>query len=223
MSSALLELPPEIRNFIFELVVVSPRPLGAGLSVRWESEIAVSQTKVSPRQPALAHVNRQLRDECLAIFYGQNAFLIERGVLSGYELRCWWRRFANEHAKKHLRHLVYRFSSPHTSGRQPEEQEVHLELDGPNSLQLKIEGEIALACLCKPIADLQAADNATEDGVMMEGLLFALENEIVADMLEVLAQMYYAQLFSHYLDLHPEIVCTGCGKTRWVSASLGIS
>ncbi|KAK3636493.1 hypothetical protein LTR56_014119 [Elasticomyces elasticus] len=216
MSPALLGLPAELRNFIFELAIISPHPLRAGLSVRWESELAVSQTKVSPGQPALARVNRQLRDECLAIFYGQNAFLVDRSILSGHELRSWWRKFANEHAQKHLRHLVYRFSSPHTSGRQPEEQEIHLELDGPDSLQLKIEGEIASACLCKPIADLQAADNATEDGVVMEGLLFALENEIVADMLEVLAQMYYAQVFSHYLDLHPEIVCTGCGKTRWV-------
>ncbi|KAK3654969.1 hypothetical protein LTR56_003827 [Elasticomyces elasticus] len=203
MPSALLELPPELRNSIFELGVISPRPLRAGLSVRWESELAVSQTKVSPGQPALARVNRQLRDESLAIFYGQNAFLIDRGILNGHELRSWWRKFANEHTQKHLRRL-------------PEEQEIHLELDGPDRLQLKIEGEIASACLCEPIADLQAAENAASGGAVMEGLLFALEGEIVATMLEVLAQMYYAQLFSHYLDLHPEIVCTECGKTRWV-------
>ncbi|KAK5721884.1 hypothetical protein LTR15_006477 [Elasticomyces elasticus] len=223
MSSALLGLPAELRNSIFELAITTPRSLCAGLSVRWESELAVSQTKVSPEQPALTRVNRQLRDECLAIFYGQNAILVDRSVLSGHEMRSWWRRFANEHAQKHLRHLVYRFSSPHTSGRQPEEQEIHLELDGPDRLQLKIEGEIVSACLCKPITDLQAADTATDGGAVMEGLLFALENEIVADMLEVLAQMYYAQVFSHYLDLHLEIVCTGCGKTRWASASPGIS
>ncbi|KAK4967969.1 hypothetical protein LTR42_010297 [Elasticomyces elasticus] len=206
MSPALLGLPAELRNFIFELAIISPHPIRAGLSVRWESELAVSQTKVSPGQPALARVNRQLRDESLAIFYGQNAFLIDRGILNGHELRKWWRKFANEHAKKHLRHLVYRFSSPHTTGRQPEQQEIHLELDGPDSLQLKIEGEIALACLCNPIADLQAADNAAGGGAVIDGLLYVVEESVVPKMLGMLAELYYAQVLPDYRHWHPETV-----------------
>jgi hypothetical protein len=62
-----MRLPAEIRNQIFEYVVVQPLPLEARRP-----------------EPAITRVNKQIRDESLPIFYKQNTF---QCLVSNYDCR----------------------------------------------------------------------------------------------------------------------------------------
>lgn len=57
----LLELPPELRNHIYEFVLVSP------------DEALIMKNSSSP---ALLRTCRQIREEASSLYYGQNIFLI---------------------------------------------------------------------------------------------------------------------------------------------------
>ncbi|KAF7198520.1 hypothetical protein HII31_00259 [Pseudocercospora fuligena] len=62
----LLDLPPELRNRIYEYVVVEENILIPSICHHRERTYAV--------QPAITKVNRQIRDESLSVFYGCNKF-----------------------------------------------------------------------------------------------------------------------------------------------------
>lgn len=62
-GTGFLDLPPEIRNIIYEYAVVQDKPI----------RFTYDKGRAA-RQPYLARVNRQIRWECLPIFYGQNIF-----------------------------------------------------------------------------------------------------------------------------------------------------
>lgn len=70
----LFRLPAELRNRIYELVLMFRHPLGAhrDLMGDWEAEM----TPCNVAQPALARTCRAIRSESLPIFYAQNTFVV---------------------------------------------------------------------------------------------------------------------------------------------------
>lgn len=72
-QTTFLSLPPEIRNRIYALI-----PHQAWLSVNCDP--------AKLKQPALAAVNREVRAECLAVFYSQNKFVLD---LRGWNDACY--------------------------------------------------------------------------------------------------------------------------------------
>ena len=76
-TSYLLELPPEIRNRIYLYAVVQ------------EHDIALFVPSANPLEPGLLAASRQIREEALSIFYGDNVFCCTGWVgLSKLMLRC---------------------------------------------------------------------------------------------------------------------------------------
>jgi hypothetical protein len=75
----LLNLPPELRNRIYELLTVHDKPLRPQLRPVWRLHGKRRTREVGsyPREPSLSLVNRQLRDEVLSIFYGSNRFVFK--------------------------------------------------------------------------------------------------------------------------------------------------
>lgn len=78
--SNLLQLPPEIRNLIFNILVVRFEPLIAQVRRVHHLKKGRRSNTISkfPLEPAIARVNRQLREEVLSIFYGSNHFIFEK-------------------------------------------------------------------------------------------------------------------------------------------------
>lgn len=64
-STTITDLPPEIRNDIWTMLLVQPKA------------IAVSPTRPFVKEPALLAVNRQIRSETMSIWYAENSFLID--------------------------------------------------------------------------------------------------------------------------------------------------
>ncbi|TKA83340.1 hypothetical protein B0A55_00622 [Friedmanniomyces simplex] len=71
-KSHLLALPPELRNRIYELVLVAENALIYYYYLSLHKNIG--STVPQARQPALTRVSKELRHQALAIFYGQNTF-----------------------------------------------------------------------------------------------------------------------------------------------------
>ena len=69
--SPLLSLPAELRNRIYELAVVEPD------LIKLMGFRGVGKFEIRVAQPALTRACRQLRRECLALFYEANIFLGE--------------------------------------------------------------------------------------------------------------------------------------------------
>ena len=66
----LLSLPPELRNHIYELILIAPnKRIEANSWTRIGRSMAI--------QPPMTRVSRKVRDEALKIFYGQHIFRID--------------------------------------------------------------------------------------------------------------------------------------------------
>ena len=81
-----LSLPAELRNRIYEMVLIKGRGEGAAagdesIDVVWDGREGVWSQKIGEqpwmRQPRLTAVCRQIRDETLPIYYGQNTFELD--------------------------------------------------------------------------------------------------------------------------------------------------
>ncbi|KAK5686521.1 hypothetical protein LTS10_002641 [Elasticomyces elasticus] len=110
----LLELPPELRNRIFELAVTAPVLLQADPHVTGNSG---SRTTSSSAQPALACTNRLIREETLPVFYHGNTFVMQHkwlGDLNG--VMSWWQRLATKELRRHIKKLHYAFQGSQPSG-----------------------------------------------------------------------------------------------------------
>lgn len=68
--SRLLDLPAELRTYIFELSVVSGKPLVTFRLDRYQQDTLQEAT-----QPALTRASKQLRSESLLLFYSCNTFI----------------------------------------------------------------------------------------------------------------------------------------------------
>jgi hypothetical protein len=95
--SPLLDLPPELRNHIFELAVAAPDGV-----VRVDFSDSKLDVYKQTRQPALTRVSRHLRAQALPMYYHLNTFNITwQGTEYGWA-RC--RRWA-ESIDRHLHHI----------------------------------------------------------------------------------------------------------------------
>ncbi|KAK5721887.1 hypothetical protein LTR15_006480 [Elasticomyces elasticus] len=217
MFPRLLILPPELRTQIWELVLITPQPLNVG------------QSSPTPRtilqQPALTRVNRQIREECLPIFYGQNTFLVEDSKLEDKSevLQCWFRVNINEVARKYTRKVVYSFQRYTTLDGELELSAAHMSLNENGKLDFAIRGSVSEACVCAIMAELRKLDAempaaATPDdmaAVMAAGLI-ALQGSIIPGLRSVLEKRErVVQRYGSRRALSVTKPCADCGKMRW--------
>ena len=113
----LLGLPPEIRNYIFTLLLVENEPLTANVCfINMQSGY-----RSRPGPPPLARVSRQLRHEAISIFYGHNifSFIPPRGYVCGHQDASpfKWRLGLLNYTwdiPKQVRHVFLDIRTPHT-------------------------------------------------------------------------------------------------------------
>jgi len=98
----LLALSGELRNSIWRFALVEDKPIDI-------------TSKVTPTEPALLAVNRQIRKECTGIYYGENAFQCAANPTFNYHSAHqpgldtnWLRAVGTIRAKKISRYNVYR-------------------------------------------------------------------------------------------------------------------
>ncbi|CAK1363673.1 hypothetical protein CB0940_04306 [Cercospora beticola] len=82
----LLNLPPEIRNSVWNLLAVRKDPVEAQLRRIQPCKKLTPHRKTVirrfPQEPLAASANKQMRREILSIFYGTNRFIFERNACS---------------------------------------------------------------------------------------------------------------------------------------------
>ncbi|KAM3419808.1 hypothetical protein BST61_g3139 [Cercospora zeina] len=82
----LLNLPPEIRNSVWNLLAVRRDPVEAQLRRIQPCKKITPHRKTFirrfPQEPTAASVSKQMRHEILSIFYGTNQFILERNACS---------------------------------------------------------------------------------------------------------------------------------------------
>ncbi|KAK3648889.1 hypothetical protein LTR56_003825 [Elasticomyces elasticus] len=164
-GSRLLQLPAELRNRIFELVVVKPQPIPtARCKLCCKDQHAWPSERIIPQQPAVTRVNRQLRTEVLPIYYGQNTFWIPREILrEQVGVQEWWHSFANVAAVKHINNLIYAFLPPKLPSRSAvgitTSDLIEIELQGAEVGQTKCEirGLPGTICTCSIISSLKVS------------------------------------------------------------------
>lgn len=85
-SSRLLNLPPEIRDLIFEFALTSPKPV-----VSFRLDEYQRQSYQEAIQPSLTRVNCQIRKESLPIFYNINEIVLHSENSKVNDTRQWLR------------------------------------------------------------------------------------------------------------------------------------
>lgn len=89
-----LDLPPELRNRVYELALHEQDP----------EPVTFTHGDINKHQPALAYVSQQLRDEALDIWYGCNKFTLIVRVSASYTIAeiqmLTWRMDAPQWVKK---------------------------------------------------------------------------------------------------------------------------
>ncbi|KAK3628798.1 hypothetical protein LTR56_018417 [Elasticomyces elasticus] len=98
----LLALPAELREQIYELLVVKPRKC----TITMLSNHDCFASEVSASQPAISYVCHQLRHETLATFYSNNIFLAEVSDRTDLETALRWLSAIGELNVSRLRHLA---------------------------------------------------------------------------------------------------------------------
>lgn len=96
--SRLLELPPELRDSIFEFALASEKTL---VTFRLDSYQRDSLQEAI--QPALTRVSRQVRQETLPIWFGNNAFVLHTEDAKARDAHGWLT--SNERHIPKLKHL----------------------------------------------------------------------------------------------------------------------
>lgn len=74
LKMELLDLPTELRDYIYALVVQQHEPI----RLPYHTSVAPFTTISRPPEPALLAVNRQIRMEAMSVFYGDNVFRCSR-------------------------------------------------------------------------------------------------------------------------------------------------
>ncbi|KAK5690075.1 hypothetical protein LTR97_012560 [Elasticomyces elasticus] len=225
----LLELPPELRNSIFELTVISPQPLDTRLLERSLMRILSHGTKlmskVLPEVPEIARTNRQIRSEALPIFYNSNTFVIDKHRFAdSRKVMLWWSRFARGEAPKHIANIEYTFNW--RNGGDFSYGMIRIHRNAAREVQLAVHDEAEEACLCHAMGRLRKVAVAGE-GVMeggraqggMSRVLYALVGTIIVDLIKVL-EMRSAFIDEsndgvEELDFESIPVCEECSKPRW--------
>lgn len=99
-TSRFLELPPELRDLIFEFALTSGRTL-----VTFRLDDYQRDSYLQATQPSLARVNRQLRHESLPIYYACNDFVLHTEGSKADDARRWL--LCNEPHLPKLRRVSY--------------------------------------------------------------------------------------------------------------------
>ncbi|KAK5721885.1 hypothetical protein LTR15_006478 [Elasticomyces elasticus] len=154
-TPCLLGMPPEIRNHIFELVLITQKSLSIGHGWTRDPQGNSIRSEVLLQQPALARVNRQAREEALPVFYSQNSFLVDQAAFFKYFDRqnCYY-AFANEKAQEYLEKLSYQHDlSRYAINSEPDS--IEMTLDESKRLRFEIRGPVSEVCVCDAMAKLR--------------------------------------------------------------------
>lgn len=100
-ANRLLDLPPELRDLIYEYIVLKPKN-----TITMLPNFNCFASEVSAAQPALIRVNKQLRSEALPMFYNGNVFLAEVSDTIDLHTAKRWLTSIGEHNIRHLRRLA---------------------------------------------------------------------------------------------------------------------
>lgn len=108
-----LDLPRELRDEIFEYIIVKPTN-----TITMLENHNCFQNEVSAAQPAISRVNKQIRAESLPMFYKRNLFLAElTNFMDLLTAKNWLEAIGNLNAG-HLRRLALRGWTKVAFGRQ---------------------------------------------------------------------------------------------------------
>ena len=104
-----LQLSAELRNRIYELALVHPQTKYVPCRCPW-SEIGIDSTEAPVCQPPLTRLCRQIRNESLPVYYGNNVFIVDvndihyrRGVQCTIETG--WLRAIGPHNRRSLQNV----------------------------------------------------------------------------------------------------------------------
>ena len=100
-SRGLLDLPPELRDQIYEYLVLKQRN-----TITMLPNYGSFQSPVSAAQPAICCVNRQIRAETLPMFYSNNLFLAEVSDSTDLAIAKNWLVVIGDENIRHLRRLA---------------------------------------------------------------------------------------------------------------------
>ncbi|KAK5690078.1 hypothetical protein LTR97_012563 [Elasticomyces elasticus] len=223
-TPTLLGMPAEIRNEIFELALIKPFALNIGYNINRQTyDRTIARHRLILKQPPITLVNHQTRCEALAIFYGQNTFLIDNSNFNNSSdlLQC-WRAFANNIAQGYITKLSYDFR---TSGC-TKWSTVNLVLDEVRGPEVNARGVVIYGCLCSVMSRLRELGNAVSAAVTSDQRYRAVENAVV----ELAERMIPGLLdgiktqngVRHTLERvgggHTHPVCLGCGEVQWTAS-----
>jgi len=220
--SPLLELPAELRNYIFGLVLVSPERIVARIT--WhlpsEDEHAVEDgdetrnTTTAPiQQPGLTRINSQVRSEALPVFYSQSTFLYKAAIFTlrppHPDLRQRCTLFTNETAVKYVKHIVCAFGTEVDLRRniRCSPLDISITLDEQDRVRYSVNAEVCLCVLWKRLAE----EEGTHHGVKAK-----LANAVVA-----LSAFHVPGMLVPCRHMRFTGRCTGCVKGHWVCAACG--
>ncbi|KAK4890906.1 hypothetical protein LTR27_010479 [Elasticomyces elasticus] len=223
----LLELPPKLRNHIFELAVTAPVPRQADPHVTGNLG---SPTTSSSAQPALARTNRLIREEVLPVFYHGNTFFMQHkwlGDLNG--VMSWWQRLATKELRRHIKRLHYAFQGSQPSGYPSIGLDLQLSSVGvclteTGELEYSFRGGVEKVCVCDA-RDCLRRVTATKGWEGSDGddlhygigrVIVLLVVKVVPDLIEVLSARE-AYIYMHgleYLERRFFSGCARCGKPR---------
>ncbi|KAK5686523.1 hypothetical protein LTS10_002643 [Elasticomyces elasticus] len=223
-TPTLLGLPPELRNRIFELAVVEPFAISIGQSVnRRLPNRTIAHDRAILQQPPLTRVNHQTRSEALAIFYGQNTFVVDH---SSFDIRSdvvkAWCAFANETAQKHLGKLSYSFrvTEPFACSTF---STLDLVMDKLKAPVFTAKGPVTEAYHCKAMLQLRGLGAVISAAVTPDQRYGAIENafvelavKLVPRLLQGLKRLGFSNaVFGRASAGNREPVCLACGKLQW--------
>lgn len=160
--SRLQSLPAELRNHIYQLAVVHERSVDAAVHATGSESTGLSPChwRFDCVQPALAATCRQIRNEILPIYYGENVFRFKIWTAcSGQELG-WW-EVAARPSLPHLKHVAcgWTMFSPRSAQHYIN---IKAEINNEGCLALDY-GELAYFCHCALDAtttNLEAGSNS---------------------------------------------------------------
>ncbi|KAK5737168.1 hypothetical protein LTR17_006951 [Elasticomyces elasticus] len=221
-TPCLLGMPPEIRNAIFELVLIRRKSLSIGRNSNHDPQGKYLGLKILLQQPPLAQVNKQTRSEALPVFHGKNTFIIQesRFSTSSDRQKC-YRLFANETALKYLKKLSYGFESNRYVV-DPEPGWIDMALNEAKELEVTVRGPVSETCVCSTMAKLRSLvagfdptpATSAEGALEVPGRKLAeLAPRVVPELQETLENH---RMWSEY-GLSPLLLCSECGKVNWTA------
>ncbi|KAK5686524.1 hypothetical protein LTS10_002644 [Elasticomyces elasticus] len=208
-------MPPEIRNHIFELVLITQNSLSIGHNGERYPQGTKFRPKVLLQQPPLTRVDRQTRSEALPVFYSQNTFLVrESGFGASSDTQDCYRSFANVTALKYLKKLSYWVEKTRYIV-SAEPGWIDIALSEAKELEFAVRGPPSETCVCGAITKLRglvagfdpAPAVSVEEASRLPGRkLVELASRVVPDLV---AGLKYDGDFT---DLGPLLSCSKCGK-----------